>query len=207
MSFEKNGFLIIRNTLHKEICSFLTCYMKTKEQAARFLLDVGMLEEFGDEWGRWDDQQVDGAYSIYSDMAMESVLQVCQPVIEKYIDKKLSPNYSYTRVYSFGDELVRHVDRPSCEISATINLGGDLWPIYLNNGSKDFEVLLNPGDALVYKGDKIPHWRNKFTGQLCYQVFVHYNSLSSEGNLLSAPYDGRPALGVPPVFRDKGGVR
>ena len=29
-------------------------------------------------------------------------------------------------------ELKRHKDRPSCEISTTLNLGGDPWPIFID---------------------------------------------------------------------------
>ena len=32
-----------------------------------------------------------------------------------------------------GDILKRHKDRPSCEISTTINLGGDPWPIFIDD--------------------------------------------------------------------------
>jgi hypothetical protein len=28
--------------------------------------------------------------------------------------------------------LRRHKDRPSCEISTTLNLGGDPWPIFID---------------------------------------------------------------------------
>ena len=41
------------------------------------------------------------------------------------------------RVYEKGSELKRHIDRPSCEISATINFGGDPWPIFVQDVEKD----------------------------------------------------------------------
>jgi hypothetical protein len=61
--------------------------------------------------------------------------------------------------------LKRHKDRPSCEISTTVNLGGDLWPIYIDptgsnnvideyknihkpNAPAGVEVVLGPGDML-----------------------------------------------------------
>ena len=72
--------------------------------------------------------------------------------------------------------LKRHKDRFSCEISTTMNLGGDdPWPIYLEpnpkkggvNQVKDMyqttpkvlEVDLKPGDMLVYSGCELEHWR------------------------------------------------
>ena len=35
-----------------------------------------------------------------------------------------------------GDVLHRHKDRFSCEISTTLNLGGDPWPIHLEPKKK-----------------------------------------------------------------------
>jgi hypothetical protein len=199
MSFKKNKFIIVRNCLEQEICNFLVNYLKIKEPAARYLFDAKYLHPDTVEWGRWDDVQSPGAFSIYGDIAMETLLLHLKPRFEKYTQTKLSPNYSYTRAYISGSILEKHRDRDACQISATINLGGDTWPIYVHDG---YEVNLNPGDALVYKGAEVDHWRNKFTGQSCYQVFLHYNSIES-GNTISPIYDNRPMLGVPPQFRQK----
>ena len=51
--------------------------------------------------------------------------------MEKTTGLKLYPAYTYGRVYKKGDILKRHKDRFSCEISTTMNLGGDKWSIYL----------------------------------------------------------------------------
>lgn len=199
MSFQNNKFLIIRNCLEKEICGFLVEYLKTKEPAARYLFDAQYLSPDTVEWGRWDDVQSPGAFSIYGDMAMETLLTYLKPRFEKHTSLKLAPNYSYTRAYITGSILERHRDRDACQISATINLGGDLWPIYVHDG---FEVKLQPGDALIYRGAEVDHWRNKFTGEACYQVFLHYNSIES-GQTISPIYDSRPMLGLPPQFRQR----
>jgi hypothetical protein len=118
--------------------------------------------------------------------------------------KKLCPTYSYCRVYTKGEILKPHTDRPSCEYSITVNLGGDPWPIYFGEFNKDYdldngyslkkELTLNPGDGVVYMGEKLVHWRNKFTGDHCAQAFLHY--IDSEG--LHYPewaYDKRPNVG------------
>ena len=67
-------------------------------------------------------------------LAMETLAQLkCQPGMEKATGLKLYPSsYTYARIYKKGDELKRQdKDRFSCEISTTMNLGGDDWPIYL----------------------------------------------------------------------------
>ena len=79
----------------------------------------------------WNDEQVPNTYSHYGDVGMESLLLAVQPKMEKLTGLKLNPTYSYVRIYKMGDILHRHKDRFSCEISTTMNLGGDEWPIYL----------------------------------------------------------------------------
>tara|TARA_B100000902_G_C26809279_1_gene668400 strand:- start:336 stop:626 length:291 start_codon:yes stop_codon:yes gene_type:complete len=86
-----------------------------------------------------------------------------------------------------GDSLKRHKDRPSCQISTTLNLGGDPWSIYLE---PNIEINLKQGDMLIYRGCDLEHWRNKFKGNECIQVFLHY---SEEDRKL----DNRIHLGLP----------
>ena len=74
-------------------------------------------------------------YSQYSNIAMETLMLKCQPEMEKVTGLKLYPAYTYARIYKKGDILKRHKDRFSCEISTTMNLGGDDWPIYLEPDS------------------------------------------------------------------------
>ena len=44
------------------------------------------------------------------------------PDVSKIIQEDVLPTYSYTRIYTHGEVLARHRDRPACEISMTINL-------------------------------------------------------------------------------------
>jgi alkylated DNA repair dioxygenase AlkB len=111
----------------------------------------------------------------YSDIAMETLLLKCQPVMEKATGLKLYPAYTYARIYKKGDELKRHKDRFSCEISTTMNLGGDDWPIYLEpsgkEGKKGIKVDLKPGDMLVYSGCELEHWRKNLKVKNAYKYF------------------------------------
>ena len=50
---------------------------------------------------------------------------------------QLIETYAYARIYKKGDILHRHKDRFSCEISTTMNLGGDDWPIYIATKESD----------------------------------------------------------------------
>jgi hypothetical protein len=52
---------------------------------------------------------------------------------------------------------------------------------------------------LIYKGCDLEHWREKFNGKDCAQVFLHYNNTKTLGkeNL----FDSRPHLGLPSSFK------
>ena len=98
--------------------------------------------------------------------------------------------------------LKRHKDRFSCEISTTMNLGGDKWDLYLEpsgqEGKKGIKVNLEQGDMLVYSGCELEHWREKFKGKMCGQAFLHYNHI--DGPFANKnKFDGRPILGIPPI--------
>ena len=59
---------------------------------------------------------------------------------------------------------------------------------------KGVRVDLKVGDMLLYSGCDLEHWREPFEGNVCSQVFLHYNHANgpfAKTNLL----DGRPMLG------------
>jgi hypothetical protein len=113
-------------------------------------------------------------------------------------------NLLWKRIYKKGDVLARHKDRYSCEISTTLNLGGEPWPIYLDptekTGQAGIEVNLDPGDMLIYSGCDLEHWREEFKGKNCGQVFLHYNNLKGK-NAKANLYDKRIMLGLPSYFK------
>jgi|TARA_B100000073_G_scaffold75186_1_gene56691 hypothetical protein len=221
-SFKKNHFLVIKEAVDPKIANFIYNYFLMKRQVARTMYDTRYISPFTTEFGVWNDQQVPNTYSHYADLAMETLLLSVQPKMEKLTGLKLNPTYSYARIYKKGDILNRHKDRFSCEISTTMNLGGDEWPIYLENkknvgnasdidpktgknylvstDNKGKEIILKPGDMLVYKGQILEHWREVFLGDNCAQVFLHYNDVKSEGADKNI-YDGRPHLGLPAYFK------
>ena len=184
MSFKKNKYTVLKNAISKELAAFVYQYFLNKREVARVLFDQKYISPYTDYWGVWNDQQVPNTYSHYADMVMETLLQEVKPVMEKHTGLKLSETYSYARIYKKGDVLARHKDRYSCEISTTLNLGGDPWPIYLDPTGKvsqaGIEVNLDPGDMLIYSGCDLEHWREEFNGQDCGQVFLHYNKANSK---------------------------
>lgn len=220
--FKKNHFLVIKEAIDPKVANFVYNYFLMKRQVARTFFAQRYISPFDTEWGVWNDEQVPNTYSHYADTAMETLLLAVQPKMEKLTGIKLNPTYSYARIYKKGDVLERHKDRFSCEISTTMNLGGDDWPIYLENKknvgvstdidpetgknytsqsmNKGKKITLKPGDMLVYKGMILEHWREVFLGEDCAQVFLHYNDVNSKDADKNI-FDGRPHLGLPPYFK------
>ena len=215
--FKKNKFKIIKKAISKDLSLFVYNYFLMKRQVAKTLLEKRYISPFETMFGVWTDMQVPNTYSHYADIVMETLLLKLQPIMEKETGLKLNPNYSYARIYKKGDILKRHKDRFSCEISTTLNLGGDPWPIYLDltgtdniineeqnliqpNAPKGIKVNLKPGDMLVYKGNLLEHWREAFQGENCGQVFLHYNNIATKGSKENL-FDRRPHLGLPAWFK------
>jgi len=206
MSFKKNKYTVIRQAISKDLASFIANYFSMQKQVYDTCVQSRYISPFETLLGYYEgkDEQIPNTYSQYSNMAMETLLLKCQPSMEKATGLKLYPAYTYARIYKKGDELKRHKDRFSCEISTTMNLAGDDWPIYLEpsgeTGKKGVKVDLKQGDMLVYSGCELEHWREKFKGKECIQVFLHYNNRKTRGSRDNM-FDKRPHLGLPSWFK------
>jgi len=197
MSFKKNKYQVIKSAISKELADFCYQYFLNKREVARHMFDERFISQFTEYFGVWNDEQIPETYSHYADIVMETLLQKVKPIMEKESGLNLIETYSYARIYKKGDELIRHKDRYSCEISTTMNLGGDDWPIFLE---PDIKVNLSQGDMLMYCGCDLEHWREPFEGEDCAQVFLHYNDASSK-DAEQNKFDGRPFIGLPSYFK------
>jgi len=222
--FKKNKYEIIRQAISKDLALYLYNYFRIKKQVYDTFLQHRYISPYEKAFGYYEDKdaQIPNTYSNYSDIAMETLMLKCQPQMEKTTGLKLYPSYTYARTYKKGDVLYRHKDRFSCEISTTMNLGGDDWPIFIDptgetgiesghdqsvklkkNANKGIKVNLKPGDMLVYRGCDLEHWRDKFKGTECVQVFLHYNNSKTPGAKENI-FDNRKHVGLPSWFK---GVR
>ncbi len=142
------------------------------------------------------DPLIRNAPHAYADPLTEVLIQQVQPAIEAAIGLALFPTYSYLRIYQNGDELPPHIDRPSSEFTVTLMIGGQsegAWPIYMDTQPQPLPFNLNPGDALVYRGCEIRHWRQPFVGHHQVQVFLGY--VDQHGPFSEWKWDKRPQLG------------
>jgi len=205
-------YQVIKNAISYELANFIYNCFLLKRDAVQWMYKNNITYDNGLQ-GTWNDPQVPNTYSVYGDYTMETLMMKVLPKMIQETGLNLVPTYSYARLYKKGDILHRHKDRPSCEISTTINLGGDPWPIFIDgtgadnviderkniikpNAPEGTKVLLEVGDMLVYSGCELEHWREPFEGNVCGQVFLHYNHVNgpfAEKNR----FDKRPMLGVP----------
>tara|TARA_R100001015_G_C4612066_1_gene167545 strand:+ start:205 stop:891 length:687 start_codon:yes stop_codon:yes gene_type:complete len=220
--FKEKGFTVLREVLPEKVANFVYKYFLLKRKVADIMYKNKYIPPESGEWGSWTDPQVINTYSIYGDIAMETILEEIRPLMERVCERRLYETYSYARIYKRGDVLARHKDRFSCEISTTMNLGGDPWPIYINpnpqagyvygphtgvhkiqkympTNDEGVRVDLNPGDMLIYRGMDLEHWRDEFQGENCGQVFLHYNDVVTDSSKQNK-YDGRACLGLPHGF-------
>lgn len=181
------GYAVVRKILTEPLCDFLYEYALKSAKCGR--LRVG-------------DSGVPETPCSYADTLMESLLEILLPRVETITAIRLYPTFSYLRVYKRGDTLKRHTDRPACEISATLSLGcsaNERWPIWTEGRDGDHSFELGRGDALVYKGTEMPHWRETLMGEHAAQVTLHY--VDQNGPSRDWLYDRRTGLNISPGIK------
>jgi len=182
--FDKNGYVHLKGFLDEDNCTELT----------------NELYKYIEQGETKKDSQCPLSEAVHGTVTFDTLLQDLLPHFEQACGKKLYPTYSYARLYKPNEELKKHTDRPACEISATVTLGfeGNPWSIYMAGNKVDMQV----GDAVLYRGMDIEHWREKYTeGQWQAQVFLHY--VDANGPYANQKYDGRQSLNISKTKNNK----
>lgn len=174
----RNNYLVVPNFISVE---------HAKKLEKEFHVDD---EEFNYD----GDPQAPNSSSIYNYHPAVELLANKTSFVSELIGETVLPTYVYSRIYRNGSILTKHTDRPSCEISVTLHLGGDKpWPICIETPEGDERcITLNPGDGMLYLGCIAPHWRNKFEGTEYTQFFLHY--VRSRGYCGTTYFDKEPMI-------------
>jgi hypothetical protein len=183
--FETHGCVVVKEFLDSQTISIISQYFENKIRR-----------------GEWEEgsegKHTVSKYFYYADPLVEVLLHQSKNAIEEVVGKELLPTYSYSRIYQPGEQLEPHTDRPSCEVSVTVNVAfsGEMSPIYMQYKHNDPEKhVLNPGDAVVYKGCETMHWRRPMKdNQLNVQFMLHY--VDKNGPYAEFEKDKRPAYGM-----------
>lgn len=190
--FEKHGCVLVKNFIDAQTIAVVSQYFENKIRR--------------DEWKEvFEKGDPTSRFAYYADPLVEVLLIASKEAVEDATGKELLPTYSYSRIYQAGEQLKPHVDRPSCEISVTVNVAtkGEFSPIYTQYGQNDPEKhVLNPGDAVIYMGRDVMHWRQPLkAGQLNVQFMLHY--VDKNGPHAEYVKDKRPAYGFDSNSRSK----
>lgn len=183
--YNEHGFYVIKNFIPRFFSDYLKEVLNT--------LKINDQLEKGDP-------QVDKSLCVYGNTAFDTLALMSAPMLSNLIETKLLPTYTYARIYLNDAALLPHVDRKECEHSITLFLGGDyshLWPIWMKKPVKHQTpqmVALAEGDAVIYKGSEVHHWRDHFEGNNYYQLFMHF--VEADGEYKDRIYDTRPYLGL-----------
>lgn len=158
---DQHGAFLCKDVVSKEMREFITHAMLRKHTIE----------------GRQGDEQIPNALTLIEhELFLETLHEQIWPKLEYILGEELLPTYSYSRLYSNGDVLKKHKDRPACEVSITVQLGRShnyAWPFYAG----PYRYDLAEGDGVVYKGCDVEHWRDKCDGPKDYysgQVFFHF---------------------------------
>lgn len=110
----------------------------------------------------------------------ELLLLYFQSHFSAIVGKNLVPTYSFTRTYMKGSDLKRHSDRPACQYSMTLNIGGssdDPWPFFCKSKIKDVptsKIINSMYVPIIYMGMKVSHWREALEKDHSTHIFLHY---------------------------------
>jgi len=179
--FKASGYTVLRQVVSSQSAQLMTTYALLQQQWPGYYQPEDVFR---------------AARGRYADAISETLLLELRPVMERATGLSLLPCYSYLRIYGPGAVLPKHLDRPSCEISASLALGiqaPSLWPLFVSADGQDKAIGLIPGDMLVYRGADVPHWREAFAGDWCVQVFLHY--VDANGSYTDFKFDGRERIG------------
>lgn len=175
-ALERDGLVVVEGLLDPRLAGILHTLL--------------VLRHWRGEYRR--DDQVPEAGSHWGDCTLDALLLGLRADIERCSGCALLPTYAYARLYLRGQALARHRDRDACEVAATIHLGarGAVPPIrFAPPGRAECAVRQRPGDAVVYLGDRVEHWREPFEGEYFAQLFLNY--VRADGERLARLFDGR----------------
>ena len=158
-------FQVVRNVIGRELLQHLAVEFEITADVIRHFLRT----DFGIN-------NLQTVFSMYSPLCFESLFLKLNYLMNEVVGKKLEPADWLCRIYYNDAILEKHVDRECAEYSTTICIDStDLWNFYIEDSvGKTHEILLEPGDMCVYRGDKLTHWREPYKGEKQIQCFLHY---------------------------------
>ena len=152
----------------------------TKEEAIEIKYKnlMGAVRDLGGLKTHFDPER-GNVLTCYAPPAAAFVMKRIQPVLEELLEEELIPSYWFSTTYHNKGWMNCHTDRPSCEVSVTMNICGDAaWPIKLKDLEGNKQSVVTPsGDGVAYLGMTVPHWRSPMRSHdndRFMQLFLHF---------------------------------
>ena len=188
-AFDRNGYLYVPDAVDFKS---LYCSPPVDKEGQRI---TGIERHFRRQKTEFNsvEPQVNGSLARYNHPFFKATHYSLMKKIEGILSMDLLPTYYFDRFYYEGQELTRHHDRPSCEISATVQIStnrDEAWPIWFERPDHtENSVSMKNGDMVLYKGCEREHWREPLTGENSYhhQIFFHY--VNAQGPYVHYAYD------------------
>jgi hypothetical protein len=175
-SFAADGFATVGDAIHPYEVAAIRRYLRRGVRTGA----IG----FGDP-------QVPRRFRAHNDPMLRAHQERLTGMVAAVVGRPVKPSYAYLSAYTEGSVLHRHVDRPQCEYSLTIlvdytpepTLESD-WPIRLALPGREVLVYQGLGDALVYAGRRVEHFREKLpAGHISTSLLLHYVDADFTGTL------------------------
>jgi hypothetical protein len=133
-------------------------------------------------------------YRAHNDPAGRVALSALRATVERIVGSPLKGSYSYASLYRGGTDLPRHLDRPQCRYTVSLQLdhrpsppdGRSPWPIqlYLDPDAPPLDCLQTIGGGILFRGCDIPHGRPPLPpDQESWLLLLHYVDVEFEGSL------------------------
>jgi len=131
---------------------------------------------------RLGDEQSPRRYVAHNEPVARYFHHNVAKAISAAVGEPIKPSYVYLASYLSGAELKKHTDRQQCELSVTLCLDfspepelATSWPIRLDTKEGTSTVYQALGDALLYHGTEVPHYRDVLAeGHTSTSIFFHY---------------------------------
>ena len=137
-----------------------------------------------------DDQSV-LRHIAYNEPVARFFHQQLAGLMSQVAGEPVKPSYCYFASYQGGAVLEKHTDREQCEFSITFCVdytpepeAQTEWPIHLDTPRGVVTVYQAIGDALFYRGCRVPHYRKRLRRDATSSsIFFHYVRESFAGSL------------------------
>ena len=99
--FKKKKYTVIKQAISKDLAIFIANYFRMQKQVYDTCKADRYFSPFETIIGYYEgeNEQIPNTYSQYANVAMETLMLKCQPIMEKTTGLKLDPNYTYARIY------------------------------------------------------------------------------------------------------------